>query len=180
MNSFFEQYHPVFEVVCRILGNGWRVNKLDDCPSRIKLTSPQFKNYSVHIRMEKDRFSVVGSVDSRSWSSPYHVCTLSRKRNPVDIAANIERKILLNASQEVLQAIEYEKRQAAKKDEILILKGMLSQLVQLESWYGALTGFKAENGLNGKVTEQGERYDLLIRGLSIDQLVKITGYLKQL
>ena len=24
-------------------GNGWRVNKLDDCPSRIKLTSPQFK-----------------------------------------------------------------------------------------------------------------------------------------
>ncbi|EIY0405656.1 hypothetical protein ML566_005106, partial [Escherichia coli] len=77
MNSFFEQYHPVFEVVCRILGNGWRVNKLDDCPSRIKLTSPQFKNYSVHIRMEKDRFSVVGSVDSRSWSSPYHVCTLS-------------------------------------------------------------------------------------------------------
>lgn len=66
MNSFFEQYHPVFEVVCRILGNGWRVNKLDDCSSRIKLTSPQFKNYSVHIRMEKDRFSVVGSVDSRS------------------------------------------------------------------------------------------------------------------
>lgn len=91
------------------------MNKLDDCPSRIKLTSPQFKNYSVHIRMEKDRFSVVGSVDSRSWSSPYHVCTLSRKRNPVDIAANIERKILLNASQEVLQAIEYEKRQAAKR-----------------------------------------------------------------
>ncbi|EPB28682.1 hypothetical protein H241_5562, partial [Klebsiella pneumoniae UHKPC29] len=33
----------------------------------------------------------------------------------------------------MLQAIEYEKRQAAKKDEILILKGMLSQLVQLES-----------------------------------------------
>lgn len=75
---------------------------------------------------------------------------------------------------------EYEKRQVAKKDEILILKGMLSQLVQLESWYGALTGFKAANGLNGKVTEQGDSYDLQIRGLSIDQLVKITGYLKQL
>ncbi|HFT1535861.1 TPA: hypothetical protein ACH27Q_005363, partial [Raoultella ornithinolytica] len=103
-----------------------------------------------------------------------------RKRNPVDIAADIERKILVNASQEVLQAIEYEKHQVEKKDEILILKGMLSQLVQLESWYGALTGFKAENGLNGKVTEQGDSYDLQIRGLSIDQLVKITGYLKQL
>lgn len=179
MNSFFEKYHPVFEVVCRILGNGWRVNKLDDCSSRIKLTSPQFKNYSVHIWMEKDRFSVVGGVDSRSWRSPYHVCTLSWKRNPIDIAADIERKILVNASQEVLQAIEYEKRQAAKKDEILILKGMLSQLVQLESWYGAVTGFKVENGLNGKVTEQGDCYDLQIRGLNIDQLVKITGYLKQ-
>lgn len=56
----------------------------------------------------------------------------------------------------------------------------ISSLVQLESWYGALTGFKAENGLNGKVTEQGDSYDLQIRGLSIDQLVKITGYLKQL
>ena len=87
---------------------------------------------------------------------------------------------MLNASNEVLQAIDYEKRQSAKKDEILILKGMLSQLVQLESWYGALTGFKAENGLNGKVTEQGDSYDLQIRGLSIDQLVKITVYLKQL
>ncbi len=42
--NFFERYKPVFEIVCRILGNGWRVNLLDDCQYRIKLTSPDFKN----------------------------------------------------------------------------------------------------------------------------------------
>ncbi len=35
--NFFERYQPVFEIVCRILGNGWRVNLLDDCQYRIKL-----------------------------------------------------------------------------------------------------------------------------------------------
>ncbi|EMX5816725.1 hypothetical protein AAHF61_005032 [Salmonella enterica] len=28
MNSFFERYKPVFEIVARLLGNGWRVNRL--------------------------------------------------------------------------------------------------------------------------------------------------------
>ncbi len=32
--NFFERYKPVFEIVCRILGNGWRVNLLDDCQYR--------------------------------------------------------------------------------------------------------------------------------------------------
>ena len=83
MNSF-EQYHPVFEVVCRILGNGWRVNKLDDCSSRIKRRHRSLKLLCMHIRMGKDRFSVVGSVDSRSWRSPHHVCrTLSRNGIPL-------------------------------------------------------------------------------------------------
>lgn len=95
--NFFERYHPVFEIVCRILGNGWRVNLLDDCQYRIKLTSPQYKNYSIHIRMEKGRLVIIGSVDSRSWRSPYHTCTVSPVRNPVEIAADIEKKIMADA-----------------------------------------------------------------------------------
>nr|UTN42760.1 hypothetical protein [Citrobacter freundii] len=57
---------------------------------------------------------------------------------------------------------------------------MLSQLVQLENWHGTLTGYKAENGLNGQVTEHGDGYGFLVRGLSMDQLVKLTGMVKQL
>ncbi|EBQ0837868.1 TPA: hypothetical protein RPE44_004412 [Salmonella enterica] len=104
MNSFFERYQPVFEIVARMLGNGWR-----------------------------EVWTVVTGE------------SLQRKR---------------------------EQKQ--------ILKGMSSQLVQLESWYVALTGVKAENGLNGQVIEHGDSYDIKIRGLSMDQLVKVTGYLKQL
>lgn len=180
MKSFFERWQPVFDIVCRILGNGWRVNLLDDCQYRIKITSPHFRNYSVHIRMDKERLSIVGSVDSRNWRSPSYSCTVSLQRNPVEIAADIERKILVNALQDVEKALESEKNLQAEREKKRILKGMLSQLVHLESWNGALTGFKACNGLNGKVTESSDSYELFIRGLSMDQLVKLTGMVKQL
>lgn len=180
MKSFFERWQPVFEIVCRILGNGWRVNLLDDCQYRIKITSPHFRNYSVHIRMDKERLSIVGSVDSRNWRSPCYSCTVSLQRNPVEIAADIERKILVNALQDVEKALECEKNLQAERERKRILKGMLSQLVQLENWHGTLTGYKAENGLNGQVTEHGDGYGFLVCGLSMDQLVKLTGMVKQL
>lgn len=156
------------------------MNLLDDCQYRIKLTSPKFKNYSVHIRMEKQRLSIVGSVDSRSWRSPCYSCTVSPFRNPVEIAADIERKILANALQDVKKALECENNLQAEREKTRILKGMLSQLVQLENWYGTLTGFKVENGLNGQITEHGDGYGFLVRGLSLDQLIKLTGMVKQL
>ncbi|MCV5688159.1 hypothetical protein OFN32_28535, partial [Escherichia coli] len=112
---------------------GWRVNLLDDCQYRIKLTSPDFKNYSIHIRMEKGRLVIIGSVDSRSWRSPYHTCTVSPERNPVEIAADIEKKILSDALDNVDMAREYEQQLQQKREKKLILKGMLSRLVHLES-----------------------------------------------
>ncbi|WP_220678949.1 hypothetical protein [Escherichia coli] len=178
--NFFERYKPVFEIVCRILGNGWRVNLLDDCQYRIKLTSPDFKNYSIHIRMEKGRLVIIGSVDSRSWRSPYHTCTVSPERNPVEIAADIEKKILSDALDNVDMAREYEQQLQQKREKKLILKGMLSRLVHLESWHGTLTGFKVDNGLDGNVSERGDGYEMVIRGLSVDQLIKVAGFIKQL
>ncbi|EIE8195500.1 hypothetical protein LDR71_004435 [Salmonella enterica] len=49
MNSFFERYKPVFEIVARQLGNGWRVNRLDDCQYRIKLTS-DYNGYGLFVQ----------------------------------------------------------------------------------------------------------------------------------
>ncbi len=57
---------------------------------------------------------------------------------------------------------------------------MLSRLVHLESWHGTLTGFKVENGLDGNVSERGDGYEMVIRGLSVDQLIKVAGFIKQL
>ncbi|HDS4462417.1 TPA: hypothetical protein QH403_004721 [Escherichia coli] len=178
--NFFERYQPVFEIVCRILGNGWRVNLLDDCQYRIKLTSSQFKNYSIHIRMEKGRLVIIGSVDSRSWRSPYHTCTVSPERNPVEIAADIGKKILTDALDNVDMAREYEQQLQRKREQKQILKGMLSRLVRLESRHGTLTEFKVENGLDGNVSERGDGYEMVIRGLSVDQLIKVAGFIKQL
>ncbi len=180
MKTFFETYKSVFDIVVRLLGNGWRVNLLDDCQYRIKLTSPQFRNYSVHIRMSKQRLSIVGSVDSRSWRSPCYSCTVSTQRSPVDIAADIKRKILYNVQQDVEKAQEYERNVRTEQEQKQILKGMLSQLVQLENWHGTLTGFKATNGLNGQVTERYDGYEILVRGFNLDQLIKLTGMIKEL
>ncbi|EAM4564560.1 hypothetical protein EFY76_25120 [Salmonella enterica] len=49
MNSFFERYKPVFEIVARLLGNGWRVNRLDDCQYRIKLTT-HYNGYGLFVQ----------------------------------------------------------------------------------------------------------------------------------
>lgn len=180
MKSFFVRYQPVFEIVCRILGNGWRVNLLDDCQYRIKITSPRFKNYSVHIRMDKARLAITGSVDSRNWRGPYHSCTVSPKHNPVEIASDIEKKILINELQDVEDSRKFENKMREERERIQILKGMLQQLFNIESWHGTLTGFKAENGLSGHVTERGDGYEVLIRGLNMDQLVRLVGLIKQL
>ncbi len=180
MKTFFEKYQPVFEVVCRLLGQGWRVNLLDDCQFRIKLTSPNFRNYLIHIRMEKERLHIVGGVDTRLWRSPVYLCTLSPQRNPVDIANDIQRKILVNAQQDIEKAREYEFSQRIEQEEKKILFGMMSQLVELENWHGTLTGFITENGLNGYVSEGNNGYEMHIRGVSLDKLIKLAGLIKQL
>ncbi|WP_168403011.1 hypothetical protein [Erwinia amylovora] len=177
MKTFFEIYQPVFKIVCRILGNNWHVNLLDDCQHRLKLTSPQFKNYSVHIRMEKGRLAIVGSVDCRSWRSPCHSCTVSQQRNPIDIAGDIQRKILVTAREEVEQAINCDKERWYKREQEIIVKGMLAQQVPLTPYYNALTGFKTMNGVNGAVTENHSGYGLKIDGLTTDQLIKVVGFI---
>ncbi|EHT97773.1 hypothetical protein CKS_5380 [Pantoea stewartii subsp. stewartii DC283] len=52
--------------------------------------------------------------------------------------------------------------------------------MHLDSWHGTLTGFKVENGLDGNVSERGDGYEMIIRGLSVDQLIKVAGFIKQL
>lgn len=73
-------------------------------------------------------------------------------------------------------AREYEQQLQRKREKKQILKGMLSRLVRLESWHGTLTGFKVENGLDGNVSERATDMKMVIRGLSVDQLIKVAAY----
>ncbi|EIF9977376.1 hypothetical protein LF283_004927 [Salmonella enterica] len=180
MNSFFECYKPVFEIVARLLGNGWRVNLLDDCQYRIKLTTPELKRYALTVREEKGRLVIHGFVESRQWHGYGARCTVSLSRGATGIADDIRRKILSAAWKDVEKAQEAERAQRDVQEQEKIIKGMLSQLVTLNNWHNALAGFKAENGLDGKITDHFNGYGLFVQGLSVDQLIKLTGAIKQL
>lgn len=180
MNSFFERYKPVFEVVARLLGNGWRVNLLDDCPYRVKLTTPALKRYAITVREDKGRLVIHGFVESRQWHGYGARCTVSPSGNATGIAEDIRRKILIQAQEDVTKAQEAEQKQRDAQEQEKIIKGMLAQLVTLNHWHNALTGFKAENGLDGKITDHFNGYGLFVQGLSVDQLIKLTGAIKQL
>lgn len=180
MNSFFERYKPVFEIVARLLGNGWRVNLLDDCQYRIKLTTPELKRYALTVREEKGRLVIHGFVESQQWHGYGARCTVSLSRGATGIADDIRRKILSASWEDVEKAQEAERAQRDAQEHEKIIKGMLSQLVTLNNWHNALTGFKAENGLDGKITDHFNGYGLFVQGLSVDQLIKLTGAIKQL
>ncbi|WP_392588963.1 hypothetical protein AB3M75_24730 (plasmid) [Serratia ureilytica] len=180
MNSFFERYQHVFEIVARLLGNGWRVNLLDDCQYRIKLTTPELKRYALTVREEKGRLVIHGFVESRQWHGYGARCTVSLSRGATCIADDIRRKILSASWEDVEKAQEAERAQRDAQEHEKIIKGMLSQLVTLNNWHNALTGFKAENGLDGKITDHFNGYGLFVQGLSVDQLIKLTGAIKQL
>ncbi|HAF2404712.1 TPA: hypothetical protein G8N69_004813 [Salmonella enterica] len=180
MQNFFEKWQPVFEVVARLLGNGWRVNLLDDCAYRIKLTTPELKRYAITVREEKGRLVIHGFVECRQWHGHGARCTVSPSRNTTGIAEDIRRKILTTAQKDVKKAQEAEQKQRDAQEQEKIIKGMLAQLVRLENWHDALTGFKAENGLDGKITDHYNGYGLFVQGLSVEQLIKLTGFIKQL
>lgn len=86
MKDFKESYQSVFEIICRCLGDNWRINLLiNDC-YRIRITSNMFIGFSLQVREEKNRFSIMGSFDSRIHRGNIYSCTVSKDRNPVHIA----------------------------------------------------------------------------------------------
>lgn len=180
MQNFFEKWLPVFEVVARLLGNGWRVNRLDDCLYRIKLTTPELKRYALTVREEKGRLVIHGFVESRQWHGHGARCTVSPSRGATGIAEDIRRKILILACEDVEKVQKAEKAQRDAQEQEKIIKGMLSQLVKLDNWHDALTGFKSDNGLNGKITDHYNGYGFFVQGLNVDQLIKLAGVIKQL
>ena len=178
--NFFDRYQPLFEMVARLLGDEWRINLLDDCQYRIKLTTPNLKRYALTVREDKGRIVIHGFAESRYWRGTGARCTVSPSRNATGIAEDIRRKILIQAQEDVTKAQEAEQKQRDAQEQEKIIKGMLAQLVTLNHWHNALTGFKAENGLDGKITDHFNGYGLFVQGLSVDQLIKLTGAIKQL
>lgn len=183
MKNFKELYQSVFEIVCRCLGNNWRINGLDEKNTyRIIITSNQFPKFSIYIREEKNRFSITGSYDSRVYRGKIYTCTVSKYRNPVYIAEDIKRKIIAFAHDEITAAKESEKKAQDLKEQDKIVKGMLSQLLSIHSYpnSGVVGGFRACNGIEGMIRVNYTGYKIEICGLSVDNLIKIAGFIRQL
>lgn len=181
MTNFKEQYEGIFNIVCRFLGEGWRVNQLDiENTHRMKLTSPNFKNFPVNIRFENGRIHISGCVDSRLYRGSYNRCTVSPKREPWAIASEIKRKILFNAAEHIALAQVALQRKNEERDEKELIKGLISRLVTIDSHYGALCGFK-HGALCGTVEQRySGSYALKIDSLDKDKLVRIVGFLSTL
>ncbi|WP_210461796.1 hypothetical protein [Pantoea ananatis] len=180
MTTFQERYSPFFESVCRMLGNEWRVNYNKSWKDRIFLTSPAFKNYSVSVAAEKGRLRIYGSVDSRIWRSEVHGCTVSPNREQHAIAAEITRKIIVFAREQVDKAELYEQDYRNSLEHKRIVKGMLSRLVKLSWYHNALTGYTTSSGIRGCVEERGGGYDLKVDNLSTDELIRVVGFLSEM
>lgn len=177
MKNFKERYQSVFEIVCRCLGDNWRINLLDNDGYRIKITSNQFMGFSIHVREDKNRFTVMGSFDSRTHRGEIYSCTVSKDRNPVHIAEDIKRKIIAFAQDEIRQAKESKVKAQEKKEQDQIVKNMLSRLFTMHSsWQSGVIGsFKAENGLDGMIRKTSSGYKIEIDRLSVDNLIKLAG-----
>lgn len=182
MKNFNERYQSVFEIVCRCLGDNWRINLLNNDNYRIKITSNQFMGFSIHVREEKNRFTIMGSFDSRIHRGKIYTCTVSKDRNPAHIAEDIKRKIIAFAQDEIKQANESKVKAQEKKENDLIVKGMLSRLFTMhKSWQSGVIGsFKADNGLDGMIRKTGSGYKIEIDRLSVDNLIKLAGMITTL
>lgn len=178
--NFYQKYKELFNVVCRLLGDGWRINLLDNCENRIKLTSPMYKTYSVFVRQEKGRISISGSVDSRYYRGSYHSCTVATNREASAIANTIKNKIICDAQEQIQLAQDAKNSYQKKINDKQILKDLISRLVNIQSRNGSLCGFIHE-GLNCAVDERySGKYRLDIDNLDKDKLIKVVGFLSTL
>lgn len=182
MKNFNERYQSVFDIVCRCLGDNWRINLLTEDSYRIKITSNQFMGFSIHIREDKNRFSIMGNFESRIHRGKIYSCTVSKERNPVHIANDIKRKIIAFAQNEIREAKEKEEKEKGKKEQDLIVTNMLSRLFTMhKSWQSGVIGsFKSDNGLDGMIRKTSKGYKIEIDRLSIDNLIKLAGMISTL
>lgn len=181
MESFKDKYSLIFEIVAQLLDNGWRVNKLEsDYVHRIKLTSPNFKNFAITARMDKGRIYISGGIIHHLFKGEWRHCTVSPNRQPIAITNDIERKILLTALEQVEYARIEIKKHYDKIDEREIVKSSIGRVMKLSHSHYCLCGFQ-HNEIMGSVKEtHGGYYDLNISRLTKEKLIYVTSFLSTL
>ncbi|MQL50034.1 MULTISPECIES: hypothetical protein [Photorhabdus] len=177
MDHFKKNFTNTFEVVCKFLGDGWRVDKLEPgYEYRIKLTSLNFKHFVIVATMEKGRIQISGGVSHGVWC----VCSVSTRRQPLAIARDIKRKILSSALGQI-ELLEAEiKKNQKRTEEREIVKSSIGCVVELQPNYYDLCSFK-HGRIHGTVKESYDGcYNLHLSCLSKDELIYLVGFLSTL
>lgn len=179
--NFKQRNTDKFDLVCRILGEGWRINKLDEYDHQIKLTSPDYKHYSIFIREQKGRLIINGSVDYRYYSySKGQSCSVSLTRPVRQLAADIKKKILTDAHERIAEAVSYRNKMKSNQDEDSQVKALLGKLVDVSDYYNRLCAFNHKK-IRGSVDCRFYRdFDVEITNLDKEQLFKLMGFISTL
>lgn len=183
-STFRERYEAIFNRVCVFLGNGWRIDLRTKDSYRIYLVNPSYKNYSISARLEKHRIHLLGSVRGCKRTNTWSACTVSPTREPWGIAADIKKRILIDAVNQIAIFEADRAGEQSLREDRDILIGLISR--QVETWthrgyYSGLFSLKTNYGVSGDVEERyGDAYALKLAGLSKTQLIKITGFLSTL
>ncbi|WP_233981880.1 hypothetical protein [Pectobacterium versatile] len=184
MKNFIETYLPVFLRVCFFLGSDWRVDqrKLDD-HYRIHLFTPKLNNYGITVRSEKNRIVIIGGVNRSISNISCSRCTVSLTRTPQEIAREIKKRILPEAETQISKAdkdLTEAKVQVEEKNGLIHL---LSQFIDTKDYsklYAIFCEIRA-HGVSGDISGGwSNTYNLDLKNLSKDQLLKIAGFLSTL
>lgn len=184
MNEFKEQYEELFNAVTHCMGNSWRVNQLTERTDVIKLTSPAYSGLSLYVRRDSDRLVITGHVPAHWSYCACSRCTVSVNRPARQIAADIMRKILPDGFKWLDEAREYQAKVKAKKESDAILKGLLSNLVDVSEGYSHnhTFCFWETNKIDGSVEEDcyESYYRLKANRLTKDELIRVIGFISTL
>lgn len=181
--TFKEKYLSFFDSVCIFMGDDWRVNKIKCHEHRIFIFSPRYKTYSISVGLEKNKFHVIGSVDSKIYRSPINVCNLSTSRSPEKIANEIKNRILFDMLEHISEENAYKEKKEIFNEEKKLIKHLLGKFFSLSGHYGKWQGFRSEsNKLNGYIDHHNysNGYSLKVESLTADQLIKLSAFIKDL
>lgn len=184
MFKFKEKYNAYFEQVADFLGEGWKVEKRG-YDHLVVLFNPSLWGYIVCVRLSREgRFEITDSFSSSLSSFNYtrqNKCTASTAREPSAIARDIKRKLLFNAEEKVATVKKCKQQSDLEIDTSKIIKGSLSQLVNVSDHYSKICGFD-HNRINGVIDgrAKNDSYYLDLRNLTQHELIKIVALISEL
>lgn len=185
--TFRDDYLDTFKLVCWHLGSGWRVIQLPgEQPHTVRLKNPDLREFTIEATKSEGRLFLIAKVaDNAHYKGQYYRCTTALNRPAKQIAGDIRRKLIQNAAARIEEHQNNLRAKATEKGNEDLILSALSRLLELgkvRSWSREYTYRQSVSGLKGHIefVKYNETFEIGIRGLSGDNLLKIVGFMSTL